>query len=371
MGSCEFGWCHVGNKKPSWGRVERTHVSLRALLDKQDYVGGEKDPPHVGYEVNNSPGELSRSSLRRPALPGRHGPRFSAVGDVYGTVELGGTKTSFAAAGDVDELSDVLTIPTTDPEATLSQVVAYFTGRGLAAVGIASFGPLELRHRHPNYGMITSTPKPLWGHSDVVGPFVEALDTPVGFDTDVNGAALGESRWGAGRGMETVVYVTVGTGIGGGAIIGGAPIHGLGHPEMGHMSVPRRPGDEFAGVCPFHGDCLEGMASGPALAARFGSASDDLVGATLHDARALVAHYLIEMAANLVYSLAPERIIIGGGVGGMEGLIEMVDTGLAARLGGYPGWLAHGSGFVVAPGLGSLSGLAGGLVLAEEAVISV
>jgi fructokinase len=293
------------------------------------------------------------------------------VGEAYGTVELGGTKTSFAIAGGVDELTDIVTVSTTDPEATLGRVVAHFAGRDLTAVGIASFGPLELRRRHPNYGMITATPKPLWGHSDVVGPFVKALDIPVAFDTDVNGAALGEARWGAGQGLGTVVYVTVGTGIGGGAVMGGEAIHGLGHPEMGHMSVPRQPGDIFEGVCPFHGDCLEGLASGPALAARFGTAADDLVGAVLDDARALVAHYLIEMSANLVYVLAPERIIIGGGVGGIEGLLDLVDAGLVARLGGYPGWPDHGGRFVVPPGLGSLSGLAGGLILAERAATSL
>jgi fructokinase len=168
------------------------------------------------------------------------------------------------------------------PDETLAAAIDFFrsaVARGirLEALGVGSFGPVELRPGHQGFGHITATPKPGWAGTDMVGPFAAALGVPVGFDTDVNAAALGEGRWGAARGLRSFVYLTLGTGIGGGAVVDGRLLHGLGHPEMGHVAVGRRVGDDFAGVCPFHGDCFEGMASGPALAARFGRRSDDLL----------------------------------------------------------------------------------------------
>ena len=159
----------------------------------------------------------------------------------------------------------------------------------------------------------------------------------MGFDTDVTGAALGEGRWGAARGLRSFVYVTVGTGIGGGAVVGGAPVHGLPHPEMGHVSVTRLPGDDFPGICPFHGDCLEGMACGPAMAARWGRPAEELAGADLERAVDVEAHYLAAGLRNVVYVLAPERIVLGGGVAGLPGLLPALRARLAAALAGYPG----------------------------------
>jgi fructokinase len=264
-------------------------------------------------------------------------------------------------------------IPTGEPNQTLAAVVAFLqrevaSGGPLAAIGIASFGPLELRRAHPRYGFTTTTPKPGWSGVDVVGPVRRALGVPVGFDTDVNGAALGEGRWGAARGLDTFVYVTVGTGIGAGAVVDGRVIHGLGHPEMGHLSVPRQPGDDFAGGCPFHGDCLEGMASGAALAGRWGRPAERLDGDQLRAAVQLEAAYLAAGLRNIVYALAPQRIVVGGSVAGLPELFPLLRAHLSAALASYPGLSEHAADdFVVPAALGSLAGPLGAFVLADQA----
>lgn len=285
----------------------------------------------------------------------------------YGTVELGGTKISVAAGTGPQDLEGPVTFPTTDPVETLDTVVGHLEGWGVEAVGVASFGPVELRPGRPAWGHIATTPKPGWSHADVAGLIRRSLGVPVGFDTDVNGAGLGEGRWGAGRGLASFVYVTVGTGIGGGAIIDGKPRHGLVHPEMGHIPVRGHPDDDFAGMCRFHGACLEGLAGGPALQARWGRRGEELSGPEAERAMELEAFYLGQLVRALVYVLAPDRVILGGGVGGMAGLHEEVQRRLVEELAGYPGLPEHEEGFVVPPGLGKLAGLAGGLVLAERA----
>jgi fructokinase len=202
----------------------------------------------------------------------------------------------------------------------------------------------------------------------VIGPLAGALDVPIGFDTDVNGAALGEGRWGAAAGLDQFVYLTVGTGIGGGAIVGGRPVHGLVHPEIGHVPVPRRPDDGYPGGCPFHRDCLEGMASGPAIGARWGRPASDL-GDLTERAVALEAAYLAAGVRTIVYTLAPRRVVIGGGVSELPGLFPAIHERLADELAGYPGLPEHGDpGFVVKAGLGGMAGPAGALVLAEQAL---
>ena len=241
-------------------------------------------------------------------------------------------------------------------------VAAFLGAETLDAAGIATFGPLD-RER----GRIGVTPKEGWSGIDLLGPISDALDAPIGLDTDVNGAALGESRWGAGRGLRTFAYVTVGTGIGGGALVDGQPLPGLGHPEMGHMSVRRHPDDDYRGICPFHVDCLEGLASGPAIEQRWGMPGQDLTGTHLVAAVELESFYLSQMMRNLVYILAPERVIVGGGVSRLPGLVDLVNQKLIDELSGYPGLAEHDSGFVAPPGLGEKSGLAGGMVLAERA----
>jgi fructokinase len=201
----------------------------------------------------------------------------------------------------------------------------------------------------------------------MITPFATAIGVPVAFDTDVNAAALAEGRWGAGKGLDSFVYLTVGTGIGGGAVIDGRLVHGLGHPEMGHVTVPRRPGDAFPGVCPFHGDCLEGMASGPAIAARFGRRAETLDRSGRSTAVAITAWYLAAGIASLVYGLAPQRVIIGGGLGSMTGLALATRKALRARLGGYPGLPEHEDRrFVVGARLGDRAGPLGTLILARQ-----
>jgi fructokinase len=282
---------------------------------------------------------------------------------LYGGIEAGGTKFVCAVGTGPHDIADRVRIPTTLPEETLASVSEYFAARRVDAVGIATFGPVEIRPSEPLYGRITSTPKPGWDSADLVGAVREGADVPISIDTDVNGAALAEARWGAGIGLNTVLYVTVGTGLGGGAVIGGQTLHGLIHPEMGHVSVDRMEGDTFQGVCPFHGDCLEGMASGTAMEARWGRPADDL-GVDLGEALEIETHYLAAGFRQFVYTLAPEVIVMGGGVAQLAGLHSGVNARLVEMMSGYATQPEHRSGFVVAPGLGEDSGIAGALALA-------
>lgn len=292
---------------------------------------------------------------------------------MLGGVEAGGTKVVCVIGTGPDAILGTTRIEVTDPATTLAAAVQFFRDAvdgavSLAAIGVGSFGPVELRRGHPLYGSITNTPKPGWFGTDMIGPFAAAFGVPVGFDMDVNAAALAEGRWGAARGLDSFVYLTVGTGIGGGAIVDGRLLRGLGHPEMGHVSVPRKPGDTFAGLCPFHGDCLEGMASGPAVAARFGRRGEELDGTDQESAIALVAWYLAAGLGSLVYALAPDRVVVGGGLGSMPGLVAATHRELVDRLGGYPGLPEHADRrFVVPAGLGGMAGPLGTLILAERA----
>ncbi|MEN8112771.1 MAG: ROK family protein [Actinomycetota bacterium] len=290
---------------------------------------------------------------------------------MYGSIEGGGTKFVCAVGNTPDDIVSELTIPTTTPDETLARVVSFFTEHGpLDAIGLAMFGPIDLDHASPTYGYVTSTPKPGWSGTDVVGRLESALDVPVGFDTDVNGAALGEGRWGAAQGLDTFIYITVGTGVGGGGVVNGEPLHGLVHPEIGHMRIPRFPGDNFAGTCRYHGDCLEGLVCGPAIAARWGRPAQELGDDTAR-AVELAGHNLGHAMANLVVTVSPQLIIIGGGVAKLPGLIEATRERVLESLAGYvqSAELENGAiDFLVRPGLGDRAGIAGGFVLAERAV---
>ncbi len=289
---------------------------------------------------------------------------------LYGSIEGGGTKFVCAVGSTPTDLRAEVQFPTTTPDETLGRAIEFFKGRGpLDAIGVAMFGPLDLDRESSTFGHVTGTPKAGWSGADIVGPLSDAYRIPIGIDTDVNGAALGEGRWGAGEGLGTFVYITVGTGIGGGVVVNGTPLHGLVHPEIGHIRVPRIPGDTFPGSCPFHGDCLEGLASGPAIAARWGKPAQEL-GAETARAVEMAAHSLGFAMANLVLALSPERIIIGGGVTQLPGLREATRRQMLDALGGYVESSALDRGacaFVVGPKLGGASGIAGGLVLAERA----
>jgi fructokinase len=291
----------------------------------------------------------------------------------FGGIEAGGTKFVCVIGRGPEDIVDSTRIEVTGPTETIGAARDFFSraleaGVRLEAVGIGSFGPVELRPWHPRFGFITATPKPGWSDTDVVGPIATALGVPVGFDTDVNAAALAEGRWGAARELGSYLYLTLGTGIGGGAVVDGRLVHGLGHPEMGHVAVPRRPADAFAGVCPFHEDCFEGMASGTAVAARFGRRAESLEGADRAAAVALVAFYLGAGIRSLVYALAPERIVVGGGLSAMPGLLSAARAELVAQLHGYPGLDEHQQeSFLVPAALGGMAGPAGSLILAENA----
>lgn len=293
---------------------------------------------------------------------------------LYGGIEAGGTKFVCAVGSGPDDIREELRFPTTRPEETIGRALEFFKvqqarlGRPLDALGIAAFGPLDPDPASPDFGHITSTPKPGWRDTDLLGPFKAALGIPVGFDTDVNGAALAESLWGAARGLDTILYLTVGTGIGGGGIIGGRLMHGLVHPEMGHMRIPHdRQADPYEGFCPYHGDCWEGLAAGPAIERRWGMRAELLPAD--HPAWALEAEYLALGLHNLICTLSPQRIILGGGVLSQPGLMPLVRARTLELLQGYvqsPALLKHIDQYIVAPGLGAQAGVLGAFALASQ-----
>jgi fructokinase len=289
---------------------------------------------------------------------------------LVGAIEAGGTKF-VCGIGTAPEDLETIQIPTTTPEATVAEAIGFFgsSKKPVRAVGIGSFGPIDLHPGSSTFGYITSTPKPGWRDCNLVGMIAESLKVPVGFDTDVNAAALGEARWGAAAGLTDFVYLTVGTGIGGGAIVNGSVLHGLVHAEMGHVRIPHdRSKDPFPGNCPFHGDCLEGLASGPAMQARWGVPPDQLP--EDHEAWALEAHYLALGLVSWVCTLSPQRIIIGGGVMQQPHLFSMIRRELSSLLNGYiktPELTDRLDEYIVPPRLGSRAGVLGALVLGEAA----
>lgn len=292
---------------------------------------------------------------------------------LLGGIEAGGTKFVCAVGTGPDDLRAETRIPTTAPGETVGRAIAFFREQReahgpVAAVGIASFGPVDPDPASPTFGFITSTPKPGWANTDLAGAVSRALGVPVGFDTDVNGAGLGEWCHGAARGLSDFVYLTVGTGIGGGGMANGRLMHGLLHPEMGHVRIPHdRDADPYPGGCPFHGDCLEGLASGPALAERWGRPAEALPAD--HPAWPLEARYLALALANTVCTLSPQRIVVGGGVMAQPALLPMLRRELVRLLAGYvrsPAIVDGIDSYVVAPGLGSRAGLSGALALARR-----
>lgn len=288
---------------------------------------------------------------------------------VLGGIEAGGTKVVCALGTGPDDLRALERIPTEDPERTVEEIVAFF-GRQEdrpAVVGIGSFGPLDPDPSSPTYGTITSTPKAGWADFPMGRRIGTALGVPFVFDTDVNAAALGEHRWGAARDVDSFIYLTIGTGIGGGALVRGQRLHGLLHPEMGHVFVPRVEGDAFEGVCPFHGACLEGLASGTALRDRWGRPAERIP--PDHPAWRLEASYIALGLINFTLTLSPERIVLGGGVSQTPSLLPRVREEFTRRLSGYvrsPTVMEDMDSYVVRAGLGDRAGVLGALALAEE-----
>jgi fructokinase len=321
--------------------------------------------------------ETAPTTIQHPAVSNAsdvmllHGA--SHMTTLYGGIEAGGTKFVCAVGSGPHDLRDEVRLPTATPEESISQSIAYFREQQrkqpLAAIGVASFGPVDPDPNSPTFGYVTNTPKPHWSNTNFAGALRQALGIPVGFDTDVNGAALGEHRWGAAQGLDAFVYLTVGTGLGGGGMVGGRLMHGLMHPEMGHMRVPHdRAQDPYEGFCIYHGDCWEGLVCGPAIEDRWQTNARNLPAD--HLAWELEAHYLALGLHNIVTILSPQRIILGGGVMDQAHLFPLVRRKLQESLANYiqkPEILERMDEYVVSPGLGSRAGVLGAIALAQDA----
>lgn len=287
----------------------------------------------------------------------------------FAGVEMGGTKCVCLLATGPDDIRDEVRIPTTTPAETLAAIEAVLTRwqaqSSLRAIGIASFGPLDLDPASPLYGTLVNTPKPGWTGANLLAGLTR-FGVPVALDTDVNGAALAEGLWGGARGLDSYTYVTVGTGIGVGSIVRGLAVRGLGHSEAGHLRIPRLPGRSWPGACPFHGDCAEGLASGPAIQAQAGVPAEELPQADAIWEEVVQA--LATLMHNLVLTTAPQRILIGGGVvSGQPFLLPRLRRALVASLNGYgmaPAIVADIDSFIDAPGLGTSAGPLGAIALA-------
>ncbi len=285
-----------------------------------------------------------------------------------GALEAGGTKMVMALYTEAGEEKDRLTLPTGSPEETLPQMTAFF--QGVDALGVGSFGPLDLNPASPTYGCITTTPKLQWRGVPLLKALQNGRDIPAAIDTDVNAAVLAEVERGAARGCESAVYVTIGTGVGGGVYVNGKTLHGLLHPELGHMLLRPHPDDPIPqGVCPYHTSCLEGLASGPALGRRAGGDARDLPDDD--PLFGIEAHYLAQMCVNLILTLSPQRILLGGGVMQRAALLPMVRAETQRLLGGYvdsPMVRERMDTYIVAPALFPVSGLVGSYLLGKRAL---
>ncbi len=288
---------------------------------------------------------------------------------IIAAVEAGGTKFICGLGTEDGEIIDKISIPTTTPEDTMKEVIAYFKDKKFDVMGVGSFGPIDPVKESGTYGYITKTPKPYWSDYNLIGELKKHFNVPMEFDTDVNGAALAESWWGAGSGLKNVMYITVGTGIGAGAVVDGKMLQGLTHPEMGHISVKRHKDDSYEGKCPFHKDCLEGMAAGPAIEARWGKKgfelSDDM------EVWEMEAYYLAQGLVNYILVLSPEKIIMGGGVMKQKQLFPLIRKNVQKFLNGYvhkKEILDDIDNYIVYPGLGDEAGFIGSLALGKIAL---
>ncbi|MBX9795725.1 ROK family protein [Sphingomonas sp.] len=284
-------------------------------------------------------------------------------------VELGGTKCVCLLGTGPDDVRAEVRVPTTSPAETLAAIEAVLAGWSFAAIGVASFGPVGIDRAAPNWGHITATTKPGWSGTSIAPRLAARFGVPVGFETDVVGAALAEARWGAGRGLDALAYVTIGTGVGVGLIAGGRPLHGLSHAELGHIRPRRLAGDGFAGACSFHGDCVEGLAAGPAIAARTGQPAEAL--AADDPAWVPVADALTQLCHVLVLTGVPRRILVGGGVGlGAPQLLPMIRAGLARSLAGYgeTALIDPLDAYVAAAALGGRAGPLGAMLIGQSAL---
>ncbi len=287
---------------------------------------------------------------------------------LYGALEAGGTKMVCAIGDENGNILERISIPTRTPAETMGPMIDFFRGKGIAALGIGCFGPVDLNQKSPTYGYITSTPKLAWQNYPIVAEFEKALGVPVGFDTDVNAAALGEATWGCTKDVENSIYITVGTGVGVGVIIGGKPYHGMMHPEGGHILLARHPEDPMAGSgCPFHENCLEGLAAGPSLEKRWGVKGAELSGRK--EVWALEAYYIGQALADYILILSPERIVLGGGVTHQEGLLALIRQETEKQLAGYirTEAIENLDSYIVGVSLNDNQGVMGAVKLAMDA----
>ena len=250
-----------------------------------------------------------------------------------GALEAGGTKMVCAIGDETGRIFEQVSIPTQTPDVTMPKLIEYFKERGVEALGVACFGPIELDRNSPQYGCITSTPKLAWRNYNIVGELADALQCPIGFDTDVNGSVLGEVTFGQAKGKNCVIYLTIGTGVGGGIYIDGRLLHGMVHPEAGHVLIRKRSDDTYEGKCPYHKTCLEGMAAGPAIEERWGSKAAELADRT--EVWDLEADYIAQALTGYILTLSPEMIILGGGVMHQEQLFPLIRQKVTQLLGGY------------------------------------
>lgn len=284
-------------------------------------------------------------------------------------IEGGGTKFVLAIGDHEGNLYKRIEIPTKAPEETMDVVIDFFKNEEFEAMGVGCFGPIDPNVESETYGYITETPKVMWKNYNIIGKLKEHFDVPIKFDTDVNGAALGELKWGAAKGLDSSVYVTVGTGIGGGAVAGGKMINGLLHPEMGHIFVRRHPEDSYKGNCDIHGDCLEGLACGPAIEERWGISAKELP--VNHKAWEIQAHYLAQAVVNYILILSPQKIILGGGVMKQKQLFPLIREKVKGILNGFikkDEIINDIENYIVSPGLIDNAGICGALALAQIAL---
>jgi fructokinase len=289
--------------------------------------------------------------------------------NLFGGMEGGGTKFVCAVGTGPDEIIDETRFPTTTPDETLDLAIDFFKKYTLESIGLAPFGPLDLNPASPDFGSITTTPKPGWSNTDILGRFRRHFDIPMAFDLDVNMAAFGEYHWlPENSGLDSLVYFTIGTGIGAGVIVHGMVVHGLTHPEAGHMCLPHdRQKDPFPGSCPFHGDCFEGLANGPAIRNRWGQPGDTLP--DNHPAWELEANYIAHALANVIFLLSPQRIVLGGGVMERHQLFPLIRQKVREDLNGYiasPVMTGSLNEYIVSPGLGKRSAILGAIAMAKK-----
>ena len=288
---------------------------------------------------------------------------------LIGGIEAGGTKMVCAVGDENGVIKDRTSFPTRQPEETFADMIAYYKNWDIQALGIGCFGPVDLNRQSRTYGYITKTPKPGWGNCDIVGAFKDALGVPVGFDTDVNGAVLGEVTWGAAKGLDSAIYITIGTGVGVGVYVNGGLLHGLVHPEGGHILLIRHPKDTYEGKCPFHKNCVEGLAAGPSIEARWGKKAAEL--ADRDEVWDMEAYYIAQAITDYIFSYSPQKIILWGGVMHQEKLFGMVRKEVLNLLNGYVAHetiTEHIDQYIVPPALGEDPGIMGAIKLGLDAL---